>query len=108
MEKDIGKFYKHNNSQLSTPPIKTPVILFLAAQISLSIELTIASVHSVRDKKQTNSIFCSKHFIQNGLSIINNDDIQSCETQRKQNFSIPTTSTPNHHAQSIANTSVNF
>ena len=88
--------------------IKAPVISSLASQTSSSIELKITSVPSVIDKKQTNSVLCSKNSIHNDLSIANNDDIQSCETQRKQNYSILTTSTPNHHAQRIAATSVNL
>ena len=44
--------------------------------------------------------------IQNDLSITNNDDIQSFETQKKQNHSIPTTLNPNHHAQRIRAMSV--
>ena len=75
MGKDIGKFYKHSQYQISTPSIKAPVISYLASQTSSSIVLTINSVPSVRDKKQTNSVFCSEKFIQNYLSITNNDDI---------------------------------
>ena len=41
-------------------------------------------------------------------TITNNDNIQSCETQKKQNYSIPTTSTPNHHSQCIATTSMSM
>ena len=51
---------------------------------------------------------CSKNSIQNDLSIKNNDDIESCETQGKKSCSIPTTPTPNHHGQNIAVTSVNL
>ena len=51
MGKDIGQFYKHSQSQLSTPLIKAPVILSLASQTPSSIELTITSVPFVREKK---------------------------------------------------------
>ena len=58
-------------------------------QTSSSIKLTEKSVPSVRDKNQNNY-----------------DDIQSCETEINKNYSIPTTSTPNIHAQIIATTPV--
>ena len=51
---------------------------------------------------------CYQNTIQNDARITNNDDIQSCETSRKQNYSIPTTSTPNHHAQYINTTSASI
>ena len=90
MGKEIGKIYKNSQYQLSTPSIKAPVHLSLDSQTSTSIELAITSIPSVRDKKQTNSILCSKNSIYNYLSIKNNDYIQSCETQRKK-YSIKTT-----------------
>ena len=34
--------------------------------------------------------------------------MQLSETQRKENYRIPTTSTPNHHAQRISATSVSL
>ena len=83
MGKDIGHIYKHSQSQISTPSIKAPFISYSASQTSSSIELTITSVSSVIYNKQTNCVFCSKNTIQNDLNITNNDDIQSCETQRK-------------------------
>ena len=51
---------------------------------------------------------CSKDSIQNDLNIKNNDNIQSCETPRKKNYSIPTTSTTNQHAKLIVDTSVSL
>ena len=48
------------------------------------------------------SVLCYQNTIQNDVSITNIDDIHSCETARKQKYSIPTTSTPNHHVQRIA------
>ena len=59
-------------------------------------------------KKQTNYVWCSQNNIQNDLDITNNDDIHSHETQKKQNDIIPTTSTPNHHAQRICAMSVSL
>ena len=106
MGKDIVQIYKISQSQYSTISIKVPVLLYLASQTSSFIELIITSIPSIIDKKQTSSVLFSKNTIQNDLNIANNDNIQSCKTQRKQHYSIPTTSTPNHHAQRISATSV--
>ena len=43
--------------------------------------------------------------IQNDATITNNDDIQSCETKKEQNYNISTVSTPNNHSQRIDSTS---
>ena len=66
------------------------------------------SVPYVRDKNLNNYVLYSQNTIQNDVSITNNDDIQSCEKAGKQSYSIPTTSTPNHHAQRIATTSASI
>ena len=84
MGKDIGRIYKHSQPQLTTHSFKEPVLESLASQTSSSIKLTTASVPSVRDKKQNNSILCSENSTHNDLSIKNNDNIQYCETKRKQ------------------------
>ena len=76
-----------------------------ASQILLSIQVTITPVPSGREKNQNNYVLCSKNSIHNDIIITNSDDIQSCETERKQNDIIPITSTPNHHVQRIATTS---
>ena len=75
MGKYIGKIHKYSQSQISNMLIKAPAISYSDFQTSSYIELTITSVPSVIDKKQTNSIFCSKNSIHNYLSITNNDDI---------------------------------
>ena len=63
MGKDMGNFYKHSQSQLSTPSIKAPVLLSLASQTSSSIQLKRTSVPSFIDKKQTNPGLRSKNSI---------------------------------------------
>ena len=52
------------------------------------------------------TVVCIQNSIQNDLNITHNDEIQSCETQIKYNYIIPTPSTPNNHAQHIGDTSV--
>ena len=73
-------------------------------QTSSAIELTTTSVPYATEKHQKNSVLYSQNTIQNDATITKNDNIQSCETQKKQNYSIPTISTPNHHTQRIATT----
>ena len=105
MGKDIGRIYKHSQYQLSTSSLKAPVSSSSEPQTSSAIELTTTSVPSATDKHQNNYVLYSQNTIQNDATITNNDDIQSCETAKKQNYSIPTISTPNHHSQRIASTS---
>ena len=73
-----------------------------------SIELATTSFPSVRDKKQTNYVLCSQNSLHNDARIANNDNIQSCGTAIKQNYSIPTTSNTNHYAQIISTTSASM
>ena len=85
--------------------LKTPISSSSEPQKYSAIVLTTTSVPSVTDKHQNNSVLYSQNIIQNDATITNNDNIQSCETAKKQNYSIPTISTPNHHSQRIASTS---
>ena len=97
MGKNIGRIYKYSQSQLSTSSIKASVSSSSDYQTSSAIKLTTMSVPSIRDKHQNNSVLCSQKTIQNDASIKNNDDIQSCETARKEIYSIQTISTYNNH-----------
>ena len=99
------KNYKHGQSQLSALSLTAPVSSSSDPKTSSAIGLTTTSVPSVTDKNQNNSVFYFQNTIQNDATITNNDKIQSCETAKKQNYSITTISTPNHHTQPIANTS---
>ena len=108
MGKDVGKIYQHSQYQLSTSSYKAPVNSYSASETLSSIELTTASIFSVRDKNQNNSVLSSQNTIQNDARITNNYDIQSCETTRKQNYKITTTSNLNHNAQSMATTSASM
>ena len=99
---EIGKIYKHSQSQLSTSSLKAPFISSSDPQTSSAIKLTTTSVPSVTDKNQNNSVLYSKNTTQNDTTITNNDNIQSCEAARKKKYSIPSTSTPNNHTICIA------
>ena len=73
MGKNIGKIYKHRQSQLSTLSMKEPILSSSDSQTSSSTELT-----------KNNSVLCSQNSTHNDLNIINNYDINSCETPRKK------------------------
>ena len=105
MRKYNGKIYKHSQYQLSFFSLKKPVSSSSEPQISSAIELTTTYVPSARDKHQNNYVLYSQNTIQNDATIKNNDDIQSCDTQEEQNYSISTISAPNHHSQRIVSTS---
>ena len=83
MGKDIEQIYKHGQSQLSTLSLKAPVSSSPSSQASSAIRLTTTSIPSVRDKNKNNYVLCSQNTIQNDVSIKNNDDIQSYETEIK-------------------------
>ena len=102
--KDMGKFYKYNQSQLSTSYLKAPVSSSSDSQTLSATKSTITSVPSATDKNKNNSIFYSQNTIQNDGSITNNDDIHYFKKQ-ENNYRIPTTSTPNHCTQLFVTTS---
>ena len=79
---DNGKFYKHSQSQLPTLSFKVPVSSSLDPQNSSATELTKTSVPSVADKNQNNYVLYSQNTNQNDATITNNDNIQSCETEK--------------------------
>ena len=81
--------YKHSQSQLSASSLKAPASSYSEPQASSAIKLTTTSVPYVTDKNQNNSILYSQNIIQNYATITNNDDIKSCETAKKNNYSIP-------------------
>ena len=82
MEKDIGRIYKHSQSQLSTLSHKTPVSSSSEPQTSSAIELTTTYVPSVTDKNRNNYVLYSQNNIYNDATITNNDYIQSCDTEK--------------------------
>ena len=102
--KDMGKFYKYNQSQLSTSYLKATVSSSSDSQTLSATKSTITSVPSATDKNKNNSVFYSQNTIQNDGSITNNDDIHYFKKQEK-NYRIPTTSTPNHCTQLFVTTS---
>ena len=92
--------YKHSQSQLSTFSIKASVSSYSEPQTSSATKLPTMSVPSLTDKHQNNSVLCSQNTIKNDASITNIDDIESCDTQKKQ-INISIISSPNHHLQRI-------
>ena len=80
--------------------------LYSYSQKSHRIEIKITCVFSIIDKEKTDSVLCSKNTIQNDLNIKNYDNMQCCETQRKQKYSTSTNSFPKQHEQLISSMSV--
>ena len=105
MGNDIGKIYKHGQPQFSNLSLKTSVSSSSEPQTSSAIEFKKMSVPSVTDTNKKKYVLYSQNTIQNDATITKNDDIQSCEAAKKQNYSIPTISTPNHPSKYIATTS---
>ena len=105
MGKYIGRIYKYSQSQISTFSPKAPVGSSSASQIPSAAESTTTPVPYVRDKNQNNYVLYSPNIIHNDVNITNNDDVQYFETEGKNNYSIPTTSIPNHHTQLFDTTS---
>ena len=99
MGKEIVPIYKQSQSQLSTSSLKAIVSLSPEYQTYSYIYLTKTPFPSATNKHQNNSILYSQNNIYNDSTITNNVDIQFCETQKKQNYNIPTISTPNHHSK---------
>ena len=89
MGKDIGRFYKHNWSKLSTPTLKKPVLLSSSSHTSSASNSTRKYIPSRLDNKHITTN-------QNKNNISNTDDIQSCVTPCKNNYSVQATYAPTH------------
>ena len=87
MGKEIGRSFKYNRSKISTPTLKKPVLSSSAAHTSSASNFTGTSISSQLDNKY---IFTN----QNKNNTSNIDDIHSCVTPRKKNYSVQATCTP--------------
>ena len=89
MGKEIGRSLKYNQSKISTPTLKKPVLSSSAAHTSYTTNLTPTIMsHQLQHKDSTS--------IKNTVNISNADNIHSCVTHRKQNISVQATSAPPH------------
>ena len=86
MGKDIGHSYKYNQSKISTPTLKKPVLSSSSNHTSYTTSLSQTSISSQLKNKDSNAI-------QNTSEISNTDEIHSCVTPQKQNYSVHATST---------------
>ena len=86
MGKDIGRYYKYNQSKTSTPTLKKPVLLSSAHHTSYTTTSTETIISYQLEHKDSTTI-------QNTSDISNTDDIHSCVTPRKHNISFQATST---------------
>ena len=91
MDKEISIFYKNNQSELSTPTMKKPVLSSSASHTSSASNSTRTSISSRLDNKHITTN-------QNKNNISNTDDIHSCVTQHKQSYSVHAISTTIHLA----------
>ena len=86
MDKEIGRSFKYNLSKISIPTLKKPVLSSSAAHASSASNSTGKSIFSQLDNKGITTN-------QNKNKNSNTDDIHSCVTPQKQNYSVRATST---------------
>ena len=87
MGKEIGRSFKYNQSEISTPTLKTSVLYSSADHTSYTSNLKQTIISSQLDNKDSNAI-------QNTTDTSNIDDIHSYVTPRKHNYIVQATSTP--------------
>ena len=73
MGKEIGRSFKYNQSKISTPTHKKPVLSFLANHTSYTSNLKRTIISSQLENEDSTTI-------QNMWDISNTDDINSCVT----------------------------
>ena len=86
MGKEIGSSFKYNRSKISTPTLKKTVLSSSTAHTSSASNLTQTFISSHLDNEDSTAI-------QNKKDTSNTDDIHSCVTPQKQNYSVQATST---------------
>ena len=86
MVKDIGSIYKYNQPKKSTTAFKKPV---LSSSADHAISASISTGTSISSQLDNKYIFTDK----NKNSTSNTNDIHSCLTPQKQNYSVHVTST---------------
>ena len=87
MGKEIGCSFEYNQSKISTPILKKPVLSSSADHKLYASNSTQTSISSQLDHKDITTN-------QNKNNNSNTDDIHSCVTPRKQNYSVGSTYTP--------------
>ena len=87
MGKEIGHYFKYSQTKISTPTLKKPVLSTSAAHTSSASNLIRTFISSQLDNEDSTSI-------KNKNNTSNTDDIHSCVTPRKQNYSVQATYTP--------------
>ena len=87
MGKEIGRYSKYNRSKISTPTLKKIVLSYSSAHTSSASNLTRTLLSSHLDTKDSTAN-------KNKNNTSNTDDIHSCVTPRKHNYSVHATYTP--------------
>ena len=85
MGKDIGRSYKYNRLEISTPTIKKPILSSSPNYTSYTTSLSQTIISSQLKNKDSTEI-------QNTSDVSNIDDIHSYVIPRKQNYSVQATS----------------
>ena len=86
MDKEIFCSFKYNQSKISTPKIKNPMLYSFADHTSYTSNLTRTIISYQLENENSTAI-------QNRTDISNTYDIHSCVTPQKQNISVHATST---------------
>ena len=86
MGKEIGRSFKYNWSEISTPTPKKTVLSSSANHTSYTRNLTRTIISSQFENEDSTEI-------QNTSDISNTDDINSCVTPQKTNYNVQATST---------------
>ena len=89
MGKEIGRCLKYNLSKISTPTLKKPVLSSSDAHTSSASNLTQTFISSHLDNKDSTKF-------QNKNNTSSKDDLHSCVTPLKHNYSDNATSTTPH------------
>ena len=85
MFKEIFRLYNHNQTKKSTPTFKKPIQSSSATHVSPASNLTGTSISSKLDNRDITTD-------QNNNNTSNTDEIHSCVTTRKNNYSVQATS----------------
>ena len=87
--REMGHLYKNNRSKISTPTLTKSVLSSSAAHTLSASNSTGTSISSQLDNKNISTN-------QNKNNNSNVDEIHSCVTPQKQNYSVQSTSKPPH------------
>ena len=89
MDKEMGRSFKYNQSKISTPTPKKPVLSYSENHTSYTTNLTLPIISSQLENEDSNAI-------QNTSDISNTDDIHFCKYQCSCHIHTPSFDTIDH------------